>query len=78
MEQGELVLDQKFQMIEGTLKIGDQSASISNGKLRGAEIHFEAGGAEYSGTVSGDRMQGSVKKGADSRPWSATLRPASE
>ena len=77
MDPGELILEQKYQMIEGTLKNGGQSLAISNGKLRGAEIRFEAGGAEYSGTVHGNRIQGSVRKGADSRPWSATLRPTS-
>jgi SAM-dependent methyltransferase len=74
MGQAELEITQKFQMIEGIWRNNNRTVPIANGKLRGAEIHFSVGDAEYSGTVSGDRMQGSVKSGTDTTPWSANLR----
>jgi hypothetical protein len=40
-------------MIEGTLKIGDRSMPITNGRVRGDQVIFNAGGAEYSGRVNG-------------------------
>ena len=40
---GDLALKQEFQMIQGTLKSGTNSQSISNGRLRGDTITFNAG-----------------------------------
>jgi hypothetical protein len=60
-----LTLTQKFQMVSGTLG----SAAIANGRLRGDEITFSAGGTKYTGKVSGKTMQGTVAGG---RSWSAT------
>ena len=57
--------------IRGTLKSGAGTAEVSNGKLRGDEITFSAGGSEYTGRVNGNTMQGSVK-GAMSGAWRAT------
>ena len=67
--QGDLTLTQQFQMFSGTLG----STPITNGRLRGNEITFTAGGAEYSGRVNGTSMQGTVK-GAKGGSWSATKR----
>ena len=61
LPQGELTLRQDFQMVEGTLKTGDRTVPISDGRLRGDQISFSAGGADYSGRVSGNRIEGSVK-----------------
>lgn len=62
MAGGPLTLTQKFQMVSG--KLG--SASISNGRLRGAEITFTVGGKKYTGTVSGNTITGSG--------WTATRK----
>jgi precorrin-6B methylase 2 len=62
MPAGTLTLTQKFQMVSGTLG----SANISNGRLRGAELTFAAGGTKYSGTVSGKTITGAG--------WTATRR----
>ncbi len=72
LPQGELTLKQEFQMITGTLKTGDASTPISNGKLRGSEISFTAGGTRYTGQVSGNAIEGTTKAGANSGKWSAT------
>jgi len=58
LPQGELTLTQTFQMIGGTLTVGGQAVAIANGKLRGDQIAFTAGGREYTGKVAGDRIEG--------------------
>jgi precorrin-6B methylase 2 len=67
--QGDLKLQQQFQMISGSLG----SQPISDGKLRGDEISFSAGNARYTGRVRGDTMQGSVTGGSGTE-WTATRR----
>ena len=69
--QGELALRQTFQMVTGTLKSGNNTLNITNGKLRGDQITFTAGNAEYTGRVIGNSIEGSVKGGSSSN-WSAT------
>lgn len=69
LPQGELTLKQTFQMVSGTLKNGTNTAQISNGKLHGDQITFSAGGAQYSGRVNGNTMEGSNNSGAS---WKAT------
>ena len=75
LPQGELALTQSFQMISGTLNAGGRSLPIENGRLRGNQIEFTAGGTSYTGRVNGDAMKGDVKGGAK-RNWTATrVRP---
>ena len=61
--QGELTLKQTFQMIEGTLKTAGRTVEISDGKLNGEQITFNAGTARYSGRVKGETMQGNISSG---------------
>ena len=72
LPQGELALKQEFQMLSGALKSGSNTTPITNGRLLGDQITFSAGGAEYTGRVSGNAMEGSVKSGASSGKWKAT------
>jgi precorrin-6B methylase 2 len=67
LPSGALTLAQEFQMVTGTLG----SAPISGGRLRGSEITFTVGDAVYTGRVSGDSMQGTIKGGSGGK-WSAT------
>jgi SAM-dependent methyltransferase len=69
LAQGALTLKQSFQMISGTLKTGNNSTPIANGKLNGDQITFNAGGTLYTGRVSGNVMEGSVSTGGS---WKAT------
>jgi hypothetical protein len=69
--QGELILKQNFQMVSGTLKSGNNNAQIANGKLNGDQISFTAGGAQYTGRVNGNAIEGTVKGGSGGK-WSAT------
>ncbi len=67
--QGELKLSQQFQNVTGTL--GTQA--ISEGKLRGDEITFKAGGATYTGKVEGTSMRGTAT-GTNGTSWTATKK----
>ncbi len=72
LPQGELILEQKFQMISGRLESGAEKLLIKDGRLNGDEIRFTVGGAQYTGRVSGDSMQGTLKSGEKSAEWKAT------
>ena len=52
--QGDLVLEQSFQHVSGTL--GGQP--IADGRLRGTELTFTAGATKHTATVNGTKMQG--------------------
>jgi SAM-dependent methyltransferase len=58
---GRLKLEQKFQFFTGTLRTRGKTLKITDGRLRGEEFTFTAGGRKYSGTVKGRRMN--VKAG---------------
>jgi precorrin-6B methylase 2 len=63
----DLVFDQQFQVVTGTLG----GKPISDGKLRGDQIRFMVGAAEYTGKVVGDRIDGSVRSGGPVTMWTA-------
>jgi len=68
LPQGELTLQQSYQFIGGTLTNGNQVTAIANGKLKGDEILFNAGGVLYTGQVNGNSMQGTLSIGGE---WTA-------
>ena len=72
LPQGELTLGQNFQKLSGTLKSPSGTTPVLNGRLRGETISFVAGGSEYSGRVSGNTIQGSVKAAGKTSNWTAT------
>jgi len=72
--QGELALKQEFQMVQGTLKAGNNTMQIANAKLRADQFSFSAGGANYTGRVNGNSIDGTVTAGGNTTPWSATRR----
>ena len=69
--EGTLVLEQKYQMLKGTLTVGNVVAPVK-GKLAGAEIAFSAGSTEYKGLVNGDAMEGTATTGGKEAPWRAS------
>ena len=69
MPAGDLKLTQQFQMLSGSLG----SNAISEGKVRGREIMFTAGGVKYTGHVDGNTMTGSAT-GGNGANWTATRR----
>lgn len=70
--QGELKLSQKFQMVSGTLKAGQNTITLSDGRLRGDEITFTANNEKYTGRVNGNNISGTVTSGQNNRRWNAT------
>ncbi len=70
--QGELKLEQKYQMVSGTLKNGNVIAPVTNGKLTGDQIAFTAGGTRYTGTVNGNTIDGRSNEGGKEAAWKAT------
>jgi hypothetical protein len=69
LADGELTLKQTYQMISGTLKRGNNTIQIANGKLQGDQITFNAGGSLYTGRVNGSGMGGNISSGGN---WQAT------
>ena len=64
----ELVLDQKYQTISGTVRVGGRSVKLQDAKLRGDQISFgfstEVNGGPvkhgFSGRVTGNSIDGTV------------------
>ena len=69
LPDGELTLKQTYQMISGTLKRASNNAQITNGKLNGDQITFNAGGSLFTGRVAGGSMEGTTNSGGN---WKAT------
>jgi SAM-dependent methyltransferase len=70
--RGALTLKQDYQMISGTLASGTGTTKITGGRLRGNQISFGAGGAQYTGLVSGDAIEGTVNADGRVTNWKAT------
>ena len=69
--EGRLVLEQKYQMLKGTLTTGNVVAPVK-GRLRGAEIAFSAGGTDYKGRVNSKVMEGRSTAAGKETAWRAT------
>ena len=75
----DLVLDQFFQKVEGTLSVDGKTVPIENAKLSGEEMTFSAridpaATSEFRGRVINNGIEGVVRRGsaAQQSPWSAT------
>jgi len=71
LPQGELRLTQNYQMVSGDLHSGKNRTSVADGRLTGSQISFKIGDAHYTGNIVGAAMEGTVKSGNNSAPWSA-------
>jgi hypothetical protein len=65
---GELTLKQSFQKVSGSLGSGQ----VNKGAVRGEQVSFTVGGAQYTAKVNGDTMTGTVKSGGSSKEFTAT------
>ena len=79
-EKAELAFEQRYQKIDGHIALGALHAGLRDTRLRGVQISFayvDNAGArrDFSGRVSGNRMDGSFRTeaGAEGR-WSATRK----
>ncbi|MFZ5692047.1 MAG: class I SAM-dependent methyltransferase [Pseudomonadota bacterium] len=61
---GKLSLKQQFQTFEGSIDRGGTLTPVKAGRLNGNELTFTTGGATYTGTVNGDKIEGSTGSGA--------------
>jgi hypothetical protein len=71
LPQGELSLNQQYQMIGGSLSSNGNSMPVT-GKLMGNQITFTANGTEYTGRIDGNVMEGAAQSASGSTRWSAT------
>ncbi len=68
---GVLNLKQEYQMLSGTLEAAGKALPVE-GRVRGAEVSFTAGGAQYVGQVNGSSIEGSRRVGNADSKWTAT------
>jgi len=66
--QGTLQLRQQFQKVSGVVG----ATAFTDGRLRGDQITFTAGGSEYKGRVTGNRIVGTVVIRGRTESWQAT------
>ena len=64
LDNGSLTLEQKYQTFSGTMQSGGTSHEIKDGRLKGDEITFTAGGTTYTGRVSGNTIEGKAGSAA--------------
>lgn len=67
--EAELKLTQTYQMLSGTLG----PTAITDARMLGNQISFTAGNAQYTGTLDGKSMTGTVK-GDKEAAWTATMK----
>jgi SAM-dependent methyltransferase len=72
LSNGTLTLRQAYQKLFGTLRLGDREAPVENGTMRGDQMTFTSSGADYTGRVTGNRIEGTVVSDGRTRNWSAT------
>jgi hypothetical protein len=79
-QKNDLVFEQQFQKIHGTIAIGPLQAGLREARLRGASIAFAYVGTDlvrrdFTGRVNGTKMEGSFRdeKGGEGR-WSAAKK----
>jgi hypothetical protein len=67
---------QQYQNIGGSAKSDGKPVQFSNGKLRGEAVSFRIEDAgtprDFTGRVSGDRMEGTLKAASGETKWTAT------
>jgi hypothetical protein len=56
LPQGELTLKQTFQMLSGTLHANGKTVPVE-GRVRGEEVTFKAGGRDYRGKMNGKSLE---------------------
>ena len=54
--EGEVTFKQSFQMLSGSLRTKEKTVALQ-GKVRGEEISFKAGGKDYRGKLNGKQLE---------------------
>ena len=73
MGKGELNLNQKYQMVEGTYTFAGKSVLLKDAKLRGDIITFAINDHIYTGQLKGNKISGTTVNTTNNKPgkWSA-------
>jgi SAM-dependent methyltransferase len=71
---GVLALEQKFQVVTGTLTVGNVVAPLKDLTLEANRITFTAGATRYTGQVKGGSMEGMSVAGGQEAKWQATRK----
>jgi hypothetical protein len=69
LPDGELQIDQKYQLFSGVMRTGSSNINISGGRVIGDQITFTAGTTHYIGRVSGNAIEGLAQV---TNSWRAT------
>lgn len=72
LRNGQLKLEQRFQMVTGTLSAGGASVAVE-GRIRGDQITLTAPAVEFTGRIAGTDMGGTVKINGIPTGWHAVL-----
>ena len=67
--EAELKLEQKYQMLSGTLG----ATAITDARVLGTDVSFTVGDAKYTGKIEGTSMSGTVAGGRNGN-WTATKK----
>jgi hypothetical protein len=67
-EQWHLHIYQNYQEIDVEAKLGGRTVALTEAKLSGSELTWEAEGARFSGRVEGTRIVGELVEWGSSRP----------
>ena len=59
-------------MLSGTVKVGNVSTAINDGKMTGDQIAFSVGDTRYTGRVNGNTIEGISKSATGETKWRAT------
>jgi hypothetical protein len=76
----DMTLEQKYQMVEGSVKLGAVAAGLREARLTGDRIAFafvDAAGVrrDFTGRVNGNAMEGTVRlEGGGEARWTATKK----
>ena len=69
LPEGDLRLEQTYQTLLGTFRIGTSTMNITDGKVIGDTLSFVAGDTRYTGRVNGNAIEGISQTAS---PWRAT------
>jgi len=72
LAQGELTLKQTYQKLDGSLLVAGKLMPITYGSMRGEEISFTVGVAEYRGKLANGEIGGTVTSGEKAEPFRAS------
>jgi hypothetical protein len=71
--EGELKLEQKYQMISGSLQTGAVNAPVT-GKVIGNDIVLTAGRTIFTGKVNGGTIEGTATDSGKESKWSLKMK----